>query len=182
MKSWTLWYDRKDIETKDENWEQFLIKICKIREAKGFWETYDALIRPEDLPINSNLHFFKTGIEPKWEDLENFYGGRWVITMKRDQIIQINDVWKSTLLGLVSNFDMSDNFKFINGAVLSSKKFSFRISLWTKLAKCKEIQISIANYWKNIIINFSNINSLQIDYFPHRINQVRPINKAWSKG
>lgn len=33
---------------------------------------------------NSNLHFFKRGIQPLWEDPANKDGGKWVLTIKAD--------------------------------------------------------------------------------------------------
>ena len=33
---------------------------------------------------NTNLHFFKEGIQPLWEDPANREGGKWVFTIKND--------------------------------------------------------------------------------------------------
>ncbi len=46
---------------------------------------YNHIVSPRDIENNSNLHFFKKGIHPMWEDPANQDGGKWVLTIKNDQ-------------------------------------------------------------------------------------------------
>lgn len=39
---------------------------------------YCHLARPGDLPPQTDLHLFKSGIRPMWEDPANTRGGKWV--------------------------------------------------------------------------------------------------------
>lgn len=36
------------------------------------------MIRLNDLPCHTDLHLFKEGIQPMWEDAANAKGGKWV--------------------------------------------------------------------------------------------------------
>lgn len=45
---------------------------------------YNHVIEPHQMEQNSNFHFFKSGIEPLWEDPANREGGKWVFTVRND--------------------------------------------------------------------------------------------------
>lgn len=45
------------------------LAVCMIR-----------FFKPSKFPANADFHLFKAGIEPKWEDPECAYGGKWTVT------------------------------------------------------------------------------------------------------
>lgn len=59
------------------------IRDCWLQIEK-FWQVYNHIISPKDMDHNSNLHYFKEGIQPLWEDPANQEGGKWVLTIKND--------------------------------------------------------------------------------------------------
>lgn len=46
--------------------------------VEQWWGLYTHLARPSELPPLSDLHLFKLGIKPMWEDPANVNGGKWV--------------------------------------------------------------------------------------------------------
>lgn len=50
--------------------------------VEQWWGLYAHLARPADLPPLSDLHLFKLGIKPMWEDPANVNGGKWVSKIK----------------------------------------------------------------------------------------------------
>lgn len=53
-------------------YENSIKTITQVETVEGFWETYDFLKRPNDLPTTTDYHFFRGGevpIKPTWEDV-----------------------------------------------------------------------------------------------------------------
>lgn len=50
----------------------------RIGSVEQWWGLYCHLARPSELPPLSDLHLFKLGIKPMWEDPANVNGGKWV--------------------------------------------------------------------------------------------------------
>ena len=59
-------------ETVQHPYENSIKTITQVETVEGFWETYDFLKRPNDLPTTTDYHFFRGGdtpIKPTWEDV-----------------------------------------------------------------------------------------------------------------
>ena len=61
-----------------KNFPLFFVQI------EDFWRLHNNLKTPCHMDLNSNFHFFKSGINPLWEDVENKNGGKWVFTVRND--------------------------------------------------------------------------------------------------
>ena len=48
-----------------------------MQSFKDFWRYWNNLAT-DKLCVNANLHMFKAGIKPMWEDQANVHGGKWV--------------------------------------------------------------------------------------------------------
>jgi translation initiation factor 4E len=44
---------------------------------------FSHLSRPHNLPNISDIHLFKLGIRPVWEDETNINGGKWIVRLKK---------------------------------------------------------------------------------------------------
>jgi translation initiation factor 4E len=164
---WTLWYDKTDLTVCDDNWDQFLIKIQSINTFEKFWNLFNNTPSIFDLPIGSNFHFFIYGIEPKWEDFQNLNGGKWVISFPRSNSQDLEKIWESSLLALVSGRFSSEGTRNINGLVVNVRKNEIRFSIWTKNADNETIQLKIGNFWKKIMQDDIKDIKYGFDYFPH---------------
>lgn len=50
-------------------YENSIKTITQVSTVEEFWQTYDFLKRPNDLPTTTDYHFFRSGIKPTWEDV-----------------------------------------------------------------------------------------------------------------
>ncbi|KAI5184619.1 translation initiation factor 4E [Nematocida homosporus] len=157
--SWTLWYDfqeKKYVNT--DNWSDNLQQLGIADNAEMFWAIIDKIGETQDLPISSNLHFFRKDILPMWEDQRNLEGGKWVLELPSPQLA--HQVWTDTLLFCISELCMLRTVQMegselvinestideklagvICGAVLSPRKNCVRISIWTSIKDNRVLQV-----------------------------------------
>jgi translation initiation factor 4E len=64
-----LWFSRKKQGKgpASQAFDQNLKRIYRFATVEQFWEGYNFLKRPCELPSNSDFHLFKDGIKPLWE-------------------------------------------------------------------------------------------------------------------
>lgn len=103
--------------------------VMTVHTIKEFWSLFNHILLPSELSNSSNYHFFKSNIQPMWEDPLNKQGGKWVLTIRnRPQLL--DTVWMETLLLLIG--DQMKKPTHICGAVVSRRKKGDRIALWTR--------------------------------------------------
>lgn len=54
---------------------------------------FNNIVPASQLPLGSNYHLFKTGIEPKWEDTANSNGGKWTVQFPAKQRASLDQLW-----------------------------------------------------------------------------------------
>lgn len=59
------------------------------------WKYVRERVRPAAMKVNQNLHWFKKGIKPMWEDPRNKYGGRLTLCPPRSLL---DTVWETVLI------------------------------------------------------------------------------------
>ena len=59
------------------------------------WKYVRERVRPATMKVNQNLHWFKKGIKPMWEDPRNKYGGRLTLCPPR---AMLDTVWETVLI------------------------------------------------------------------------------------
>ncbi|KAB0395268.1 hypothetical protein E2I00_015829, partial [Balaenoptera physalus] len=96
------------------------------------------------IQLSSNLmpgcdySLFKDGIEPMWEDEKNKRGGRWLITLNKQQRrSDLDRFWLETLLCLIGESfdDYSDD---VCGAVVNVRAKGDKIAIWTTECENRE--------------------------------------------
>ncbi|KAA3487454.1 eukaryotic translation initiation factor NCBP [Gossypium australe] len=79
-----FWYTRRTPGVRTQTaYEDNIKKIVDFSTVEGFWVCYCHLARPSTLPSPTDLHLFKEGIRPLWEDSANCNGGKWIIRFKK---------------------------------------------------------------------------------------------------
>lgn len=79
-----FWYTRRTPGVRTQtSYEDNIKKIVEFSTVEGFWVCYCHLARPSALPSPTDLHLFKDGIRPLWEDSANCNGGKWIIRFKK---------------------------------------------------------------------------------------------------
>jgi len=140
---WVLWYDNLDTMKKmNLTWDQNLKMVYKFSTVEDFWSLWNNIKPPSSLATNSNYHLFKSGIEPKWEDQANQYGGKWILVCPTKNRNSLNDMWLGLALQLIGNCFEDD--EDIAGAVISLKpKGGDKVAIWTKTADNKDMCLRI---------------------------------------
>lgn len=146
-KHWTLWYDRPQGKTTQDNWHNSLNEVYTITSVEAFWVLWSQLVSAAHIAVNANYHLFVAGIQPAWEDPHNNKGGKWVVNATSKD--HLAEMWLHVVLAAIGeDFDVySDQ---ICGCVCSSRKKGDRISLWTKEASDEEACKSIGARFKQI--------------------------------
>lgn len=61
-----------------QGYSQTLRLVAQVGTVEQWWALYTHIVRLGDLPPHIDLHLFKKGIQPMWEDPANIKGGKWV--------------------------------------------------------------------------------------------------------
>uniref|UniRef100_A0A3Q2XM97 Eukaryotic translation initiation factor 4ea n=1 Tax=Hippocampus comes TaxID=109280 RepID=A0A3Q2XM97_HIPCM len=134
---WALWFFKND---KSKTWQANLRLISKFDTVEDFWALYNHIQLSSNLMSGCDYSLFKDGIEPMWEDERNRRGGRWLITLSKQQRkADLDRFWLETLLCLVGEaFD--DHSDDVCGAVINVRSKGDKIAIWTtdKLRVYKE--------------------------------------------
>ncbi|KAL9675232.1 hypothetical protein QQ045_003433 [Rhodiola kirilowii] len=137
-RKWSFWFDNQSRQTQGAAWGASLRQIYTFDTVEEFWCLYDQIFKPIKLPGNAEIHLFRAGVEPKWEDPECANGGKWSIPS-----------YVALMMALIGEqFEDADE---ICGVVATVRSKGDKLSLWTKNAANEAVQMSIGRKWKEII-------------------------------
>jgi translation initiation factor 4E len=109
-----------------QNYSQNLVPISTFDTVEQFWAAYSYLVQPSELPNSTDVHLFKAGIVPLWEDEANRNGCHFKIFMRKQISARL---WENLILAILGEqFMISEE---ICGAVLSIRKQD-TISVWLR--------------------------------------------------
>merc|ERR1712118_34579 len=66
---WTLWFDNPSGKQNHTTWGQTLRSVHTFNSVEDFWCLYNNIVPPSRLVHGADLHLFKEGVEPKWEEI-----------------------------------------------------------------------------------------------------------------
>uniref|UniRef100_A0A8C6UUJ3 Eukaryotic translation initiation factor 4E family member 1c n=1 Tax=Neogobius melanostomus TaxID=47308 RepID=A0A8C6UUJ3_9GOBI len=142
---WALWYFKND---KSKSWTENLRLISKFDTVEDFWALYNHIQQPSKLGYGCDYCLFKDGIKPMWEDDRNKLGGRWLMTLNKQQ--RHNDLdrfWMETLLCLVGeSFDEAS--EDVCGAVVNVRPKGDKIAIWTSNCQNRDSIMTIGQLYK----------------------------------
>ncbi|XP_063205150.1 eukaryotic translation initiation factor 4E type 1B isoform X1 [Chroicocephalus ridibundus] len=92
---WALWFFKND---KSKVWQANLRLVTKFSTVEDFWALYSHIQLASKLTSGCDYSLFKDGIEPMWEDSQNKRGGRWLITLaKQQRHTELDRFWLETV-------------------------------------------------------------------------------------
>ncbi|KAM4764133.1 eukaryotic translation initiation factor 4E type 1B isoform 1-T1 [Cyanocitta cristata] len=92
---WALWFFKND---KSKMWQANLRLVTKFSTVEDFWALYSHIQLASKLAAGCDYSLFKDGIEPMWEDSQNKRGGRWLITLaKQQRHTELDRFWLETV-------------------------------------------------------------------------------------
>ncbi|XP_032885943.1 eukaryotic translation initiation factor 4E type 1B [Amblyraja radiata] len=142
---WTLWFYKND---KSKPWQANLHLVTKFDTVEDFWALYNHIQLASRLMSGCDYSLFKDGIEPMWEDSRNKYGGRWLITLSKQQrMLELDRFWLETLLCLIGEaFDEHSND--VCGAVINIRAKGDKIAIWTRDTENQDAVLCIGKTYK----------------------------------
>ncbi len=125
------------------NYETNIHPIGTFSDSDEFWTIYSHLRRPNVLPVNSDIHLFREGVKPVWEDPVNAAGGKWIIRLKKGLI---NRLWEHLCLALITG-DLDSEVKGAPfeacGVVVSIRYQEDILSVWSRTAIDENVKKSL---------------------------------------
>nr|XP_034366517.1 eukaryotic translation initiation factor 4E type 1B isoform X2 [Arvicanthis niloticus] len=142
---WVLWFFKND---RSRAWQDNLQLVTKFNTVEDFWAMYSHVKLASKLSSGCDYALFKEGIQPMWEDSRNKRGGRWLLSIaKQQRHIELDRLWLETLLCL-----LGDNFEEYSGevcgAVVNIRTKGDKIALWTSEAENKAGVMYIGQIYK----------------------------------
>jgi len=127
--TWSFWYFENK---KDCSWEENLQNIASVNTVEDFWQVYNYIDPASKLKSGCDYALFKKGIMPDWEDVQNSWGGRWLVSNDRGGLFtreQIDDQWLEVLFILIG--EHAGRFAgIVNGAVINIRNKVDKIAVW----------------------------------------------------
>ncbi|CAA7016085.1 unnamed protein product [Microthlaspi erraticum] len=160
-RKWSFWFDNQSKQKQGAAWGASLRKAYTFDTVEDFWGLHETVFKPSRLNANGEMHLFKAGVEPKWEDPECADGGKWTHVVTGDRKSAMDKAWLETLMALIGEqFDEADE---ICGVVASVRPMSKqdKLSLWTRTKSNEAVLMGIGKKWKDILditdkISFNN--------------------------
>ncbi|PNI18152.1 EIF4E1B isoform 5, partial [Pan troglodytes] len=95
---WALWFFKND---RSRAWQDNLHLVTKVDTVEDFWALYSHIQLASKLSSGCDYALFKDGIEPMWEDSRNKRGGRWLVSLaKQQRHIELDRLWLETQRGM----------------------------------------------------------------------------------
>uniref|UniRef100_A0A3Q2C8N6 Eukaryotic translation initiation factor 4ea n=1 Tax=Cyprinodon variegatus TaxID=28743 RepID=A0A3Q2C8N6_CYPVA len=143
---WALWFFKND---KSKTWQANLRLISKFDTVEDFWALYNHIQLSSNLMSGCDYSLFKDGIEPMWEDERNRRGGRWLITLSKQQRkTDLDRFWLETILTCFQKELFSNYNDDVCGAVINVRAKGDKIAIWTTDFENKEAITHIGRVYK----------------------------------
>ncbi|KTW29772.1 hypothetical protein T552_00979 [Pneumocystis carinii B80] len=145
--SFTFWYMNRAFGSRIKDYESSLKKLITFSSVEEFWSIYVYLKRPDTLPVISDLHLFKEGIRPIFEDPANQDGGKWTLRLRKGIVVRY---WEQLVLAIVGDqfWNVGDE---LCGIVLSIRNSEDLISVWNKSSDNGRVSLKIRDLIKQIL-------------------------------
>lgn len=163
--SYSVWFTQRtrgSVSATPSDYEDNIKLVGSFSSVEQFWAHYCHLTKPSDLPSHCDIHLFKMGIKPMWEDEANKSGGKWIVRLKKGIASRC---WENLLLAIIGEQFIVGNE--ICGAVISVRTSEDIISLWNKTASDSTITVGIRDTMTRVM---SLPKNTVIEYKAHNIS------------
>ncbi|XP_012514931.1 PREDICTED: eukaryotic translation initiation factor 4E type 1B [Propithecus coquereli] len=142
---WALWFLKND---RSRAWRDNLQLLTKVDTVEDFWALYRHVKLASKLSSGCDYALFKDGIEPTWEDSRNRRGGRWLVSLaKQQRHSELDQLWLETLLCLIGE-SFEEHSSEVCGAVISIRAKGDKIAVWTREAENQAAVLHIGRVYK----------------------------------
>ena len=143
-------------------YENSIKHVSTVRTVEEFWQTYNYLRRPNDLPTTTDYHFFRDGIKPTWEDSSNAKGGKWIIRLPKGLASRY---WEEVILAFIGGQFTGVPDDEICGLVISIRYSEDILGVWNKTSSERIIIERLRDAIKKVLQLPPHAN---MEYKPHQ--------------
>ncbi|XP_024597917.1 eukaryotic translation initiation factor 4E type 1B [Neophocaena asiaeorientalis asiaeorientalis] len=145
LNRWALWFFKND---RSRAWQDNLHLVIKFDTVEDFWAMYNNIQLASKLSSGCDYALFKDGIEPMWEDSRNRRGGRWLVSLaKQQRHSELDHLWLETLLCLIGE-SFEEHSREVCGAVINIRTKGDKIAVWTRETENQEGVLRIGRVYK----------------------------------
>ncbi|KAB1259894.1 Eukaryotic translation initiation factor 4E type 1B [Camelus dromedarius] len=145
LSRWALWFFKND---RSRAWQDNLHLVTKFDTVEDFWAMYSNIQLASKLSSGCDYALFKDGIEPMWEDSRNKRGGRWLVSLaKQQRHSELDHLWLETLLFLIGESFEEHSWE-VCGAVINIRAKGDKIAVWTREAENQAGVLHIGRVYK----------------------------------
>ncbi|XP_037679032.1 eukaryotic translation initiation factor 4E type 1B isoform X1 [Choloepus didactylus] len=142
---WALWFFKNE---RSRAWQDNLHLVTKFDTVEDFWAMYSHIQLASKLSSGCDYALFKDGIEPMWEDSRNKRGGRWLVSLaKQQRHSELDRLWLETLLCLIGE-SFEEHSREVCGAVINIRAKGDKIAVWTREAENQAGVLHIGRVYK----------------------------------
>ncbi|XP_031333655.1 eukaryotic translation initiation factor 4E type 2 isoform X1 [Photinus pyralis] len=147
-----LWFSKRQTLVRNpqvqatEGYGQSLRLVGQVATVEQWWGLYIHVVRLHDLPQHTDLHLFKKGIRPMWEDPANSKGGKWVIRLRKGQV---GRAWENLCMAMLGEQFVTGNE--ICGVVVSIRYQEDQLSIWNRTASDQATTARIRDSLKRLL-------------------------------
>lgn len=142
-----FWFSRRAPgKLQSSNYADNIKMVGKFASVEQFWRFYSYLVRPGDLSGHSDIHLFKDGIKPMWEDEANKDGGKWIVRLRKGLASRC---WENLILAMLGEQFMVGSE--VCGAVISVRFQEDIISIWNRNAGDQATTTRIRDTLKRVL-------------------------------
>ncbi|XP_068686186.1 eukaryotic translation initiation factor 4E type 2-like isoform X2 [Montipora foliosa] len=145
---YAFWFSRRPPGKlqSSTNYASNIKLVGKFASVEQFWAFYSYLVRPGDLSGHSDIHLFKDGIKPMWEDEANKHGGKWIVRLRKGLASRC---WENLILAMLGEQFMVGSE--VCGAVISVRFQEDIISIWNRNAADQATTTRIRDTLKRVL-------------------------------
>ncbi|XP_036740694.2 eukaryotic translation initiation factor 4E type 1B [Manis pentadactyla] len=145
LNRWALWFFKND---RSRAWQDNLHLVTKFDTVEDFWAMYGHIQLASKLSSGCDYALFKDGIQPMWEDSRNKRGGRWLVSLaKQQRHSELDRLWLETLLCLIGE-SFEEHSREVCGAVINIRAKGDKIAIWTRAAENQKGVLHIGRVYK----------------------------------
>jgi len=145
--TYCFWYSKKSGRTNDAaSFEKNMKIVGTFCTVEQFWKLYSHMSRVSDMTGHSDIHVFKAGIKPLWEDKANALGGKWIVRLRKGLVARC---WENLILAMLGEqFMVGDE---ICGAVVSIRFQEDIISIWNRTSSDQQVTSRIRDTLRRVL-------------------------------
>lgn len=160
-----MWFSRRppvrEMSVSSQGYGEALRLVGRVGSVEQWWGMYSHLARPSELPSSSDLHLFKLGIKPMWEDPANVNGGKWLVRLKKSQT---ESAWEDLCLAMLGEQFIVGSSD-ICGIVLSVRFQEDHLALWHRNSDDAEVVEALRDTLRRVL---QLPTKFEIEYKVHR--------------